>query len=291
MDKLKPIASILVTSFNHQMYIPQCLESIQSKCLHEIELIISDDGSRDESVRLIKKWIETNNQRFQEVKLIARKDNIGISQNILEMINESRSNILLPLASDDMYLVQTIDERIKFLNENPNIWVGFSDASAINGNGETMTESLYKYYNHKFAGCSESALKKELILSWNYPANIQFWRKGDWIHEISPGMFSEDVEIALAALSENKIKYLNKVLYQYRVATWPIEAKGCEKTKRLHLAYYYRKQANKAWGISKYAFQKLSDYNQSLANGDMRQAKKDEKKMGILKKIPSIFFS
>jgi glycosyltransferase involved in cell wall biosynthesis len=118
---LKPIASILVTSFNHQMYIAQCLESIQSKCLHEIELIISDDGSKDESVRLIKKWIETNNQRFQEIKLIARKDNIGISQNILEMINESRSNILLPLASDDMYLVQTIDERIKFLNENPNI--------------------------------------------------------------------------------------------------------------------------------------------------------------------------
>jgi len=288
---LKPIASILVTSFNHQMYIPQCLESIQSKCLHEIELIISDDGSRDESVRLIKRWVETNRQRFQEIKLIARKDNIGISQNILEMINESRSNILLPLASDDMYLVQTIDERIKFLNENPSIWVGFSDASAINGNGETMTESLYKYYNHKFAGCSESALKKELILSWNYPANIQFWRKGKWTNEISPGMFSEDVEIALAALSKNKIKYLNKVLYQYRVATWPIEAKGCEKTKRLHLAYYYRKQANKAWGISKYAFQKLSDYNQSLANGDMRQAKKDEKKMGILKKIPSIFFS
>jgi hypothetical protein len=153
-----------------------------------------------------------------------------------------------------------------------------------------MTESLYKYYNHKFAGCSESALKKELILNWNYPANIQFWRKGDWINEISPGKFSEDVEIALAALSKNKIKYLNKVLYQYRCANLPIEAKGCEKTKRLHLAYYYRKQANKAWGISKYAFQKLSDYNQSLANGDVRQAKKDEKKMGILKKIPSIFF-
>ena len=190
-----------------------------------------------------------------------------------------------------MYLVQTIDERIKFLNENPNIWVGFSDASAINGNGETMTESLYKYYNHKFAGCSETALKKELILSWNYPANIQFWRKGEWANEISAGMFSEDVEIALAALSKNKIKYLNKVLYQYRCASWPIEAKGCEKTKRLHLSYYYRKEAGKARGIAKYALQKLSDYNLSLANGDVRQAKKDEKKIGILKKIPSFFFS
>jgi glycosyltransferase involved in cell wall biosynthesis len=290
MDKLKPIASILVTSFNHQMYIPQCLESIQSKCLHEIELIISDDGSRDESVRLIKKWIETNNQRFQEVKLIARKDNIGISQNILEMINESRSNILLPLASDDMYLVQTIDERIKFLNENPNIWVGFSDASAINGNGETMTESLYKYYNHKFAGCSESALKKELILSWNYPANIQFWRKGDWINEISPGIFSEDVEIALAALSGNKIKYLNKVLYKYRCATWPIEAKGCEKSKRLHMSYYYRKAASQSAGMTKYALLKLSEYNLSIAVNDITQARKLEKKIHFIKKLPSALF-
>lgn len=287
---LKPIASILVTSFNHQMYIAQCLESIQSKCLHEIELIISDDGSRDESVRLIKRWIESNRQRFKEIKLIARKDNIGISQNILEMINESRSNILLPLASDDMYLVQTIDERIKFLNENPNIWVGFSDASAINGSGETMTESLYKYYNHKFAGCSETALKKELILSWNYPANIQFWRKGEWANEISPGMFSEDIEITLAALSKNKVKYLNKVLYMYRCATWPIEAKGCEKSKRLHMSYYYRKAAIGAKGVARLAFFALSRYNLSLAVGDKTKAKKEEKKLAFLKKVPPLLF-
>jgi glycosyltransferase involved in cell wall biosynthesis len=285
------LASVIVSSYNHQNYILNALNSIKSRNAKDIEVIIVDDCSTDESQGKIKTWGKTNKHRFARINIICHKKQYGISNVILEMVKCSQSNLLIPLASDDMYLPETVDKRIQFLNDNEDIWVGFSDACAINQRGEVIQDSLYAYYKHQFADRSKALLKKELILSWNYPANIQFWRKGDWINEISPDKFSEDVEIALAALSKNKIKYLNKVLYQYRCANWPIEAKGCEKTKRLHLAYYYRKQANKAWGISKYAFQKLSDYNQSLVNGDVRQAKKDEKKMGILKKIPSIFFS
>lgn len=286
-----PVASILVTSFNHAKYLNSCLNSIKSSISNKIELFIIDDASADLSKEVIDHWVKNNRSKYLSVKTIFNKKNAGISQCLSEFSYAAKADILLPLASDDMYFLETVDERIRFLTNNPDIWVGFSDARAINTDGNVINQSLYKYYKHKFADCSYEVLKKELILNWNYPANIQFWRKGDWIHEISPGMFSEDIEIALAALAKNKVKYLNKVLYMYRCATWPIEAKGCEKTKRLHLSYYYRKEANKAWGVSKYALQKLSDYNQSLANGDVRQAKKDEKKIGILKKLPSIFFS
>jgi glycosyltransferase involved in cell wall biosynthesis len=288
---MSPIASILVTSFNHAKYLNSCLNSIKSSISNKIELFIIDDASADISKEVINHWVKNNRRKYLSVKTIFNKKNAGISQCLSEFTYAAKADILLPLASDDMYILETVDERVRFLTNNPDIWVGFSDARAINTDGNVINQSLYKYYKHQFADCSYEVLKKELILNWNYPANIQFWRKGDWINEISPGKFSEDVEIALAALSKNKIKYLNKVLYQYRCANWPIEAKGCEKTKRLHLSYYYRKEAEKAWGISKYALQKLSDYNQILANGDVKQAKKVEKKIGILKKIPSIFFS
>ena len=291
MGATNAIASVIVSCFNHQKYILDALNSIKTKHEKNVEVVIIDDCSADQSQDIIKKWGEKNKHRYAGINIICHKKRYGISNVILELIYNSRSNLIIPLASDDMYYPETVDERIKFLNDNPDIWVGFSDARAINTDGNVINQSLYKYYKHRFADCSYEVLKKELILNWNYPANIQFWRKGDWIHEISPGMFSEDIEIALAALAKNKVKYLNKVLYMYRCATWPIEAKGCEKTKRLHLSYYYRKEASKARGIAKYALQKLSDYNLSLANGDVRQAKKDEKKIGILKKIPSFFFS
>ena len=285
------IASVIVSCFNHQKYILDALNSIKTKHEKNVEVVIIDDCSADQSQDIIKTWGQMNKHRFAGINLICHKKQYGISNVILELVHSSRSNLLIPMASDDMFLPKTVDERMQFLSDNEDIWVGFSDACAINEAGEIIEDSLYKYYNHRFADGSAATLKKELILSWNYPANIQFWRKGEWANEISAGMFSEDVEIALAALSKSKIKYLNKVLYQYRCASWPIEAKGCEKTKRLHLSYYYRKEAGKARGIAKYALQKLSDYNLSLANGDVRQAKKDEKKIGILKKIPSFFFS
>jgi len=286
----KPIASILVTSFNHELHIIDCLKSIRSKHLKSIELIVGDDGSNDKSPRIIRKWIKKNKHKFLDVRLIIREKNQGVANNLREMIYEARSDLLLPLASDDMYRAETVDERIKFLYENPKIWVGFSDASAIDKSGKVITKSLHQWYQHQNDGDSPTTLKKQLILNWNYPANIQFWRKGDWIHEISPGMFSEDVEIGLAALVENKIKFLNKILYQYRCAHWPIRTKGCEQSKRLHLSFYYRKAAFKSRGISKYALKCLSNYNLSLAVADKKQAKKDERILSLLKKIPSKLF-
>jgi glycosyltransferase involved in cell wall biosynthesis len=287
---MSPIASILVTSFNHARYLNSCLNSIKSSISNKIELFIIDDASADISKEVIDHWVKNNRSKYLSVKTIFNKKNAGISQCFSEFTYAAKADILLPLASDDMYILETVDERVRFLTNNPDIWVGFSDARAINTDGNVINQSLYKYYKHQFADCSYEVLKKELILNWNYPANIQFWRKGDWIHEISPGMFSEDIEIALAALAKNKVKYLNKVLYLYRCATWPIEAKGCEKSKRLHMSYYYRKAASQSAGMTKYALLKLSEYNLSIAVNDITQARKLEKKIHFIKKLPSALF-
>ena len=285
-----PAASILVTSYNHANYLNKSLQSIQCSYGKEIELLIMDDASHDNSKNIIKRWARKNSPKFSSIRVLLNQNTVGISECIKELVAEAKGKILLPLASDDMYLPKTVDERIRFLINNPDIWVGFSDARAINTDGNVINQSLYKYYKHQFADCSYEVLKKELILNWNYPANIQFWRKGDWIHEISPSMFSEDIEIMLAALAKNKVKYLNKILYMYRCATWPIEAKGCEKSKRLHMSYYYRKAASQSAGMTKYALLKLSEYNLSIAVNDITQARKLEKKINLIKKLPSVLF-
>ena len=290
MKKNNIIASVIVSSYNHNAYILNALDSIKSQNEKKIEIIILDDYSTDGSIDKIKIWKKKNRYRFNEILIISHIKQHGISDVTLELLASTRSNLVLPLASDDMFLPHTVDERISFLNENPKIWVRFSDGSAVDNAGEVIVNSLYKYYKHQFADASYAVLKKELIVNWNYPANIQFWRKGDWVHEISPSMFSAEVEIALAALSNNKIKYLNKILYQYRCGAWPIQVKGCEKDKRLHLSFYYRKAASQSAGMTKYALLKLSEYNLSIAANDITQARKLEKKIHFIKKLPAVFF-
>jgi len=66
--------SVIVTNFNKGKYIAQCIESILSSSLQDIELIIVDDGSCDESRAIIRRYIE----RYPEIKYI-EQPNKGVS--------------------------------------------------------------------------------------------------------------------------------------------------------------------------------------------------------------------
>ncbi|WP_394803715.1 glycosyltransferase family 2 protein [Niabella hibiscisoli] len=50
--------SIIVVSYNHSQYIPQCLDSILSQTYSNWELIVADDASPDNSRETFDKWLE-----------------------------------------------------------------------------------------------------------------------------------------------------------------------------------------------------------------------------------------
>jgi hypothetical protein len=56
------------------------------------------------------------------------------------------------------------------------------------------------------------------------------------------------------------------------------------------MSYYYRKAASQSAGMTKYALLKLSEYNLSIAVNDITQARKLEKKIHFIKKLPSALF-
>ena len=57
---MEPLVSVLVPSYNHSKYVLECLDSIQNQTYKNIELIVHDDGSTDNSVSLISEWILKN---------------------------------------------------------------------------------------------------------------------------------------------------------------------------------------------------------------------------------------
>ena len=57
-NKMPDLVSVIVPMYNHARYIQQCLDSVYNEDYPNIELIIIDDGSNDESVEVAKKWRE-----------------------------------------------------------------------------------------------------------------------------------------------------------------------------------------------------------------------------------------
>lgn len=83
---MKPLISIIVPACNNETSIESCLESIVSQSLQEIEIIVIDDGSEDESPRLIRTAADTDQRIrtiFHPASLTAsqaRKDGVAIAQ-------------------------------------------------------------------------------------------------------------------------------------------------------------------------------------------------------------------
>jgi len=73
--------TLVVTSYNQEELIIECLESIKEQEYEPVELIICDDRSSDNSVEAIQKWLEENERRFVRSKLIVNEVNLGIAGN------------------------------------------------------------------------------------------------------------------------------------------------------------------------------------------------------------------
>lgn len=104
--------TFVTLTYNHEKYIIEHLESIKSIVLKygdsiKIDLIISDDASKDKTVSKIKDWI-AGNDIFSNVILIENKENLGVVKNLVSAVNRVQTRQFKFLAGDDIYVCRNI---------------------------------------------------------------------------------------------------------------------------------------------------------------------------------------
>ena len=115
------IVSVAVISYNAARTIEETLDSVlnQDHGAHNIELIISDDASTDDTVRVTDGWIATNGERFHRVELIANKINGGVSRNCNIAWRAAASEWIKIIAADDILLKHCLSENLLFVEQHP----------------------------------------------------------------------------------------------------------------------------------------------------------------------------
>lgn len=107
-----PLVSIVVITYNSSKYVLETLDSIKLQTYQNIELIVSDDCSTDNTVELCTDWLEKNRGQFHNVELITSKINTGISANCNRGMKRCIGEWVMLIAGDDMY---TNDAVMKFV--------------------------------------------------------------------------------------------------------------------------------------------------------------------------------
>lgn len=106
MDAKKPLISVIVPVYNVEKYLPKCLDSLLAQTWQELEIIVVDDGSPDNSWDIMQEYA----RRDSRVRLIRQK-NGGLSAARNAGVEAARGEWIGFLDSDD-YVAPEMYERL-----------------------------------------------------------------------------------------------------------------------------------------------------------------------------------
>lgn len=131
MNKL-PIISIVTPSYNQGQYIDETIKSVLAQDYPNIEYIVIDGGSTDNTVEILKSYGE-------RVRWISEKDN-GQTDAIKKGFELSSGEIITWLNSDDVFLPTAVSKAVDFFKRNPEAALVYGKSYYIDSGGKRVGE-------------------------------------------------------------------------------------------------------------------------------------------------------
>ncbi|EOA3420716.1 glycosyltransferase family 2 protein [Enterococcus hirae] len=149
--------SVCMATFNGGRYLREQLDSILNQLTLEDELIISDDGSTDETCQIIKEYTQLDNRiKFVEGP---RK---GVIANFNHAIQQSKGDIIFLADQDDVWLPNKVAKITAYFEENPQQLVVVSDLVIVDGQLNEIHASYFSY-RHSRTGWLNNLIRSNYI--------------------------------------------------------------------------------------------------------------------------------
>ena len=209
MTEQQPLVSIVIPCYNHAQFVQETIQSVIDQDYENIELIIIDDGSKDNSVEVIQEMIPACEERFVRFEFRYRP-NKGLCATLNEALEWCEGEYFSALASDDIILSFKIIHQMKILNNNQNIVGIFGGTKIMLRNGKILKNNFQ----------SKKYCFKEIFLHQHYlPAPTQLLRLQAVrnIGGFREGFIIEDWVMWLDLTKDGRCLYFdNKIVACYR---------------------------------------------------------------------------
>ncbi len=200
--------SIVIPVYNVEKYIDKCLNSIINQTYKNFEVIIVNDGTKDNSQQIIDEYVKKDN-RFKSYK----KENGGLSDARNYGIKYATGDYLVLIDSDDYIDLDYLERVNQVLISNKNIDLIKIKIRLVDDLG-----NLIRYeQGFTFSGrvCFDDLVKLEFFEpAWSYIYNLKFWKKNKF--QYVKGMIHEDFGLTPEIVMKSKyIYYLDYYGYNY----------------------------------------------------------------------------
>jgi len=135
-----PLVSIIVSCYNHEAYIEECILSILSQTYDNIELIVIDDGSSDNSAKILEQLQQEHHFYFE------KQANQGLTKTLNKALKIAKGKYIAPLGSDDIILPNKTAIQVDYLEKRSDIAVVGGNILCIDQYGQIKQKQRHKAY-------------------------------------------------------------------------------------------------------------------------------------------------
>lgn len=224
--------SVIIPCYNQGQYVKEAIESALVQTYKNLEIIVVDDASSDNSRELIENYTNQN----ENIKFIKNSKNQGASYSRNIAIENACGEYILPLDADDKIHPSYVEKAVKILEENHKIGIVYCDAELFGAQEGKWMLQEYNKDSFIFANCifCSALFRKEV------------WEKaGKYNENMKSGYEDWDFWLSIVELGYEVYK-IPEILFYYRkhtVASMTTKAfdNSCSVCRQLfknHLDFY-----------------------------------------------------
>lgn len=211
--------TLIIPCFNSERYLSRCLKSVLDQTEKNLQIIIVDDGSTDQTSQIIKDYVEKLNSRFTEVEVITQ-ENAGVGAACAAAYKMCKGKYLILLDSDDILLPDSIRKQSQFLENHP-------EYALVRTNGFYVKENDLNQNVGLFEDREEIKVKTEIFMDV-FRSNVYNWPGSYMVRcsvleeyypdkNIIPSRYGQNLQFLLTSAHGNKAGFIDEPLMKYTI--------------------------------------------------------------------------
>lgn len=217
----QPLVSVVVPVFNAQQYLAEAIKSIFNQSYKNFELLVFNDGSTDQSLRVLRSFSD------DRIRLFESKENRGYIYHLNKGLELAKGKYIARMDADDISLPERFERQVALMEQNPGLGVCGTWFESFNEGGKLSVTQypvddagirLMLFYQNAF--CHPSVMLRAAVLKQNgfrYEADV---------------MPAEDYHLWVRLAAKAKLANVPEVLFRYRMHEENISYKEAQKKDR-----------------------------------------------------------
>lgn len=232
---MNPKVSVIITTFNDEKFIAESIDSILNQTFKDLEVVIINDCSTDNTWNIIKSYQEKDDR----IILIENKENLWPAWWRNQWLKRAKWKYIAILDADDIALPERLQIQYDYLENNKKIFLVWTWAEII--------DEYWKHINNANILCDLKKIKKRLPnKNCFYHPTIMF--RNEWFYYRDKFRYAQDYDFYLCLLSNWKdlINIPNKLI-KYRINSNSISVLKSSKQSLFAekaIEFYYERLKN-----------------------------------------------